>query len=150
METSANASSRLMRIVWSGRLLFEELGGGRWRLTHAQAPVQELILSGVSDSRALESAAARLDRCTELAIEWAADGAGVLLTLSGGSAAFTVGAAAAFLHESPEGLYAALQLPVFGGDARRFWRRVFRLVRLPGGRFIVRFLARRARGRRAM
>ena len=39
--------------------------------------------------------------------------------------------------------------PLAGLDekARRFWRRVFRLVRIPGGRHLLGVLARRSRGR---
>jgi hypothetical protein len=40
-----------------------------------------------------------------------------------------------------------LPLVSFDDKARRFWRRVFRLVRIPGGRHLLGVLARRNRDR---
>jgi hypothetical protein len=37
-------------------------------------------------------------------------------------------------------LYESLPLVSIDADARRFWRRVFRLVRIPGGRFLLKIL----------
>jgi hypothetical protein len=42
-------------------------------------------------------------------------------------------------------LYEALPLAGFDATARRFWRRVFLLVRLPGGRYLLRLIAQRKR-----
>ncbi len=58
-----------------------------------------------------------------------------------------VAAGAVFLHEPAGPLYAGLPLPAFTSGMRRFWQRVFLLVRLPGGRRLVAWLARRRRGR---
>ncbi len=38
-------------------------------------------------------------------------------------------------------LYDSLPLVKFDADARRFWRRVFGLVRIPGGRYLLKFLS---------
>jgi hypothetical protein len=42
-------------------------------------------------------------------------------------------------------LYDSLPLADFDRSAQRFWNRVFRVMRLPGGRFLLRFLARGGR-----
>jgi hypothetical protein len=52
----------------------------------------------------------------------------------------------AIVHEPLPKLYAELPLAGFDERARRFWRRVFRLVRIPGGRHLLGVLARRPRG----
>jgi hypothetical protein len=44
------------------------------------------------------------------------------------------------VHEPLQDLYEGLPLASIDADARRFWRRVFRLVRLPGGRYLLRLL----------
>ncbi|HMH88482.1 MAG TPA: hypothetical protein VK523_07555, partial [Steroidobacteraceae bacterium] len=64
----------------------------------------------------------------------------VLLTFMSGDRVATVEAASAIVHEPLEHLYESLPLVSIDADARRFWRRVFRLVRLPGGRFLLRIL----------
>lgn len=149
----ANESTGVMRQTLSGPLLALDLGGGRWRLTNSREPADELFLSGVRElsgarePHAVLAVAASLAQCSELEIEWAADGAGVLLTLRCGSQTFTFGASTALLHQPRQRLYDTLPLPGYTPDAQRFWRRVFRLVRLPGGRFFLTWLARRARGR---
>jgi hypothetical protein len=38
-----------------------------------------------------------------------------------------------------------LPLASIDADARRFWRRVFRLVRIPGGRYLLKVLTRARR-----
>jgi len=54
----------------------------------------------------------------------------------------------AIIHEPLTRLYEGLPLASFDPAARRFWRRVFRLVRIPGGRHLLRFIARRSRDSR--
>ena len=51
-------------------------------------------------------------------------------------------ATSAIVHEPLGHLYESLPLVKFDAKARRFWRRVFRLVRIPGGRYLLKFLAR--------
>ncbi len=81
---------------------------------------------------------------TGLAVEWAPAGdARVTLSLGSETLAFEV--ASAVLHEPLPELYEPLGLPRFTPDTARFWRRVFRVVRLPGGRWLLGWLARRAR-----
>jgi hypothetical protein len=51
------------------------------------------------------------------------------------------------IHEPLPSLYLGLPLAVLDERARRFWRRVFWLVRIPGGQRLLGLVARRAGGR---
>jgi len=51
----------------------------------------------------------------------------------------------AVTHEPLERLYERLPLATLDARARRFWRRVFVLVRIPGGRNLLKLLARGSR-----
>jgi hypothetical protein len=81
---------------------------------------------------------------TTLGVEWRVDG--VRLALSGANGVRYLTAGSAIIHEPRVHLYEALPLAAFDSDAKRFWKRVFRLMRIPGGRFLLRFLARGRRG----
>jgi hypothetical protein len=76
----------------------------------------------------------------DLGIEWQA-GKALLTFMSGGRVA-SVAAASAIVHEPLGELYDGLPLASIDADARRFWRRVFALVRFPGGRYLLTFLSR--------
>jgi hypothetical protein len=78
-----------------------------------------------------------------LDIEWRADG--VRLTSSAGGRVRLLTVDGAVIHEPAKALYEALPLAGFDAGARRFWKRIFRLMRLPGGRFLLGLFARRAR-----
>jgi len=78
-----------------------------------------------------------------LVIEWHAGGVDVMLT--GANAVRHLTVAGATIHEPQGRLYESLPLASFDTAAKRFWRRVFRLMRLPGGRLLLRFMARRNR-----
>ena len=78
-----------------------------------------------------------------VAIEWRDHG--VLVTLSSDAGPTSLQARAALVHEPFAQLYQSLPLARLEDSARRFWRRVFRLVRIPGGRHLLRFLAARRR-----
>jgi hypothetical protein len=69
----------------------------------------------------------------------------VLLTFMRGNRVATVEAAGAIVHEPLGHLYESLPLVSIDADARRFWRRVFRLVRIPGGRYLLKVLTRPGR-----
>jgi hypothetical protein len=60
----------------------------------------------------------------------------------------TIRAQSVIVHEPLARLYEALPLVTLDAKARRFWRRVFRLVRIPGGRHLLGALARFPRRRR--
>jgi hypothetical protein len=57
-----------------------------------------------------------------------------------------VAAGAVLVHEPTERVYGGLPLATFTPPMRRFWRRVFRVVRIPGGRLLLGWLSRRTRG----
>jgi hypothetical protein len=59
-----------------------------------------------------------------------------------GAKAASVEVTAAIVHEPLGNLYESLPLASIDANARRFWRRVFRLVRIPGGRYLLRLLTR--------
>jgi hypothetical protein len=78
-----------------------------------------------------------------VSIEWLADAVQLALTSAQHSVAAT--AQSAIVHEPLPRLYEILPLVTLDAKARRFWRRVFRLVRIPGGRYLLGALARRSR-----
>ncbi len=110
-----------------------------WRIDNLAPPHESLWLRGVDAGAA--PVPPRFDRLT---VVWRADGR-IGVTLAAGNEALTVGASAALLHEPRERLYDSLPLPSYTIETARFWRRVFRLVRVPGGRLLLTWLARRSR-----
>jgi hypothetical protein len=124
-----------MRRNFSGAFMPQDRGNGAWQLTRAAPHEMQVFL------REAEHGAARAFGKTpivDLGIEWHA--ARVLLTFMSGDRVATVEAATAIVHEPLGHLYESLPLVSIDADARRFWRRVFRLVRIPGGRFLLRIL----------
>lgn len=130
-----------MRRNFSGAFMPQDLRNGTWQLTRAAPHDMEVFL------RDAEHGAARAFGRTpivDLGIEWHADRA--LLTFMSGDRVATVEAASAIVHEPLGRLYESLPLVSIDADTRRFWRRVFGLVRIPGGRFLLKVL--RPSGRR--
>jgi hypothetical protein len=118
----------------------QHLGSGAWRLARNGPAPAELFLRGV------ESRGADVLGSTDVAdvdIEWQADS--VLLNMTVAGRRRSINAQSAIVHEPLAGLYDALPLAALDETARRFWRRVFRLVRIPGGRYLLGALARRSR-----
>jgi hypothetical protein len=68
-----------------------------------------------------------------------------MVTMTSAERRRSLEAQSAIVHEPQTRLYEALPLVVLDDKARRFWRRVFRLVRIPGGRHLLGILARRTR-----
>jgi hypothetical protein len=101
----------------------------------------EIIIAG-ADPRSAQACGATLH---DLGIEW--QGQRVLITMTSAGRVATLEAASAIVHEPLGNLYAALPLAEFDGRARRFWRRVFLLVRIPGGRSLLGMLAHASRKR---
>jgi hypothetical protein len=98
--------------------------------------------------RGADSAAAEAFRPPEVesvCIEWRADV--VQLSLTSAQHSVVATAQSAIVHEPLPHLYEALPLVRLDAQARRFWRNVFRLVRIPGGRYLLGVLARRSHGR---
>lgn len=132
-------NTRIERIV-AGTLQAQKLGEGTWQLSSGPSAGLEMILSG-TDGAADE--ALRGMRASKAVIAW--QPGGVLVTLFTAAGPKAVRARTAILHEPLPALYEGLPLLVKLDDrARRFWRRVFLLVRIPGGRRLLGLVARRA------
>jgi hypothetical protein len=131
-----------MRRKLPGTFLTRDLGEGAWRLSRGEAAPIDVYLRGAEfgAAGALLSPFVR-----DIDIEWCAET--VVLTMTSAEQRSTVAAQSAIVHEPLARLYEALPLVSLDAQARRFWRRVFRLVRIPGGRYLLRALARRTRDR---
>jgi hypothetical protein len=132
-----------LRFSSPGRFSAEDLGRGAWRLTGAGAPNIDIFVQGVEAAAAQTLIGAGVNGLGEPGIEWLDDGAILTLTSAGDVRCFKV--RSAIVHEPRAQLYGALPLASFDPKARRFWRRIFRLVAIPGGRYCLGFLARRAK-----
>jgi len=124
-----------------GRFRTRDLGSGAWHLSTGAAAGPEIYLTGAEPMAAEKLRGAD---ASAVAFDWRDDGVLVTLTTAEGSAALKV--RNAIIHEPLTNLYAGLPLASFDDAARRFWRRVFRLVRIPGGRYLLGLIARRSRG----
>lgn len=127
----------------NGRFMGRDLGSGVWRLSTDTPGGPEIYLAGVGADGAQMLSRAGLGA---VEIDWRSDG--VLLTLTSAGADQRVKARHAVIHEPLARLYEGLPLERFDEAARRFWARIFRLVRIPGGRQLLGLIARRARGAR--
>ena len=126
-----------MRRSLPGTFLAQKLGEGAWRLSRSEPEPIDVFL------RNTESGAAEVLRphaVRDIDIEWRAET--VVLTMASVEPTRTVRAQSAIVHEPLARLYEALPLVTLDAKARRFWRRVFRLVRIPGGRYLLGALAR--------
>jgi hypothetical protein len=127
-----------MNIV--GRFLARPLSPGTWLLTGTQPPALEILLQGVELDAAQTFS---LANCAEASLEW--QESGVLLRLSSATQSRDIKARSAIIHEPRPRLYEGLPLAEYDAATKRFWRRIFRIVRIPGGRYLLRMLARRNR-----
>lgn len=125
----------MMRRTLSGPLRAQDLGGGVWRLSGVPAAQLYLRLPPGANHEALLGDIQRVD------VEWHEDT--VTVRVSGGDGVRPVETATAILHEARDRLYEVLPLADFDARARRFWRRVFLLIRIPGGGHLLRLIARR-------
>jgi hypothetical protein len=131
-----------------GPWVAQDLGMGTWRLlggaagalgsADVSAPIEILIRGAGPDA-----AECFEDPITRLTVEWGPGTPVVSVTRSG--AARVLSARCVIVHEPRPLLYQALPLAKFDADARRFWGRIFRVMRLPGGRWLVKLVARRRR-----
>ena len=131
-----------MRRHLPGRFLPREIKEGAWRLSRSGAEPIDVFLQG-ADPRTAE--VLRAPHVADIDIEWHA-GAAVLSMTSAGRRR-SIQTHSAIVHEPLARLYEALPLAALDAKARRFWRRVFRLVRMPGGRYLLLAMARRNRAR---
>jgi len=122
----------------SGPFLTRDLGGGLWQLTAGASGALQIYLRipAAAGAGILTQGDVR-----RLEVEWRADG--VIVRVDGTGGAGMLEASSAIIHEADERLYDTLPLAAFDARARRFWSRVFLLVRLPGGRHLLRWMARR-------
>jgi hypothetical protein len=132
-----------MRRNLPGTFLTRRLGDGAWRLSRSEAEPIEVFLRG-AEPGAAEAFRPRV--VGNIDIEWRTET--VLLTVTSAEQPRTVRAQSVIVHEPLGRLYEALPLVTLDPKARRFWRRVFRLVRIPGGRHLLGVLARLPRQRR--
>jgi hypothetical protein len=125
----------------NGRFTAGNLGSGVWRLSTDTSGGPEIYLLGVE-----ADGAAMLSRSDlgPVEIDWRPDG--VFVTLAPAPPDRLVRARHAVVHEPLARLYEGLPLERFDEAARRFWARIFRLVRIPGGPRLLKLFARRARG----
>ena len=131
-----------MRRNLPGTFQTRSLGAGTWRLSRSEPAPVDVILQG-ADSDAAD--ALRSPSISDIDIEWRPET--VALAMTSAERRRVIKVQSAILHEPLAQLYEALPLVSFDDRARRFWRRVFRLVGIPGGRYLLGLLARRTRGR---
>jgi hypothetical protein len=122
-------------------LTARELAAGVWQLSSGEAGGIDIILRG-TDPEA--RAALEGTRASKAVLAWQRNGALVTLTAAGGTR--QVRARTVILHEPRAQLYDGLPLVRLDDAARRFWRRVVWLVRIPGGRRLLGLVARRSAG----
>jgi hypothetical protein len=126
----------------SGEFYVEALGPETWSVTNRRPPGQTLLLRRI-EATAPPPTPSVAER---VGVTWNGSEP-VAVEFSRGDHTVTVTAGAAFLHEPAGTIYAGLPLPPFTAGMRRFWRRIFRLVRIPGGRWALGWLSRRRGGR---
>jgi hypothetical protein len=132
-----------MRCNLPGTFLARPLGEDAWRLSRTQPESVDVFLKGVEPGAAEILRAPTLH---DIDIEWRAGES--VMTVTSAERRRTLRAHSAIVHEPLGHLYEALPLASLDEKARRFWRRVFRLVRIPGGRHLLGVLARSTRSTR--
>jgi hypothetical protein len=138
-QPDAEGNQAAMQRSFSGEFAIAETHPGTWQIENRLVPHQRILVRGVRTPRPAVPATP-----TRVSLEWTA-GKPVVVTLQGDAGSVALSCDSATSQETNEGLYRALPLAEFTADRQRFWRRVFWLVRIPGGRFLLRLFARRAR-----
>lgn len=126
-----------LRRNFSGEFLPQDRGVGAWQLSRLAPHEIKVFLRDAERGAPRSFGTGPL---VDLGIEWHAER--VLVTFMSDQRVASVEAASAIVHEPLDNLYERLPLVSIDADARRFWRRVFRLVRIPGGRYLLKALAR--------
>jgi hypothetical protein len=132
-----------MRRNFPGTFVARDLDRGAWRLSRREPAPMDILLKG-AQSGATDAFCQPL--VSDIELEWQ-DGA-VLMSVTSMQRRTSIKARSAIVHQPLACLYDVLPLAEFDSRARRFWGRVFALVRIPGGRYLLGVLARRSRGRR--
>jgi hypothetical protein len=131
-----------MRCHLAGAFAAQDLGGGAWRLARRNPAPAEVLLRG-ADPRAAEVLSSH--DVGDIDIEW--QDAKVELWATSPGRRTAIASQSAIVHEPMAQLYEGLPLAHTDIKSRRFWRRVFWLVRIPGGRLLLAAVARRTRAR---
>lgn len=131
-----------MRCHLPGIFAAQDLGHGAWRLARRDPAPAEILLRGADPGAAEVLASPDLG---DIDIEWQA--AKALLWARSSGRRNAVEAQSAIVHEPAARLYDGLPLARTDRRSRRFWRKVFCLVRIPGGRLLLAAVARRTRAR---
>jgi hypothetical protein len=131
-----------MRCHLQGQFVAQDLGGGAWRLARRDLPPAEVLVRG-ADPGASEVFSTQ--DVGDLDIEWQTAKVELWATSSGRRTA--IASQSVIVHEPMARIYEGLPLARTDGKSRRFWRRVFWLVRIPGGRLLLAAVARRTRAR---
>ncbi len=144
----ASATRRLL----AGDYTPQSDGDGIWRLRGGAEPHWTLHLRGLRDVDRGESAPRTLEPGGAVEIDWDGQGAGAMLMLCAARSSVErpgrrLHARVAILHEAIPGLYADLPLADHDPGARRFWIRVMRIARVPGGGRLIGWIARRRAAR---
>jgi hypothetical protein len=121
----------------SGSFTAVDLGYGAWRLTQSEPAGIDVYLKG-APAHAVEILRGGVVR--DIEIEWGERT--VSLNFGVAASRHSIEMASAIVHEPKPLFYDALPLPTFAPEARRFWRRVFRVVQIPGGRHLLGIFAR--------
>jgi hypothetical protein len=142
-----------MRRQLTGEFAAENLGNGAWRFMQSEPSGIAVFLKGVNASTgpgartgADAGEALRGGTVSDIEIVWRPSS--VAVSFNSGGAVRSLEITSAIVHEPKPHLYDQLPLAQFEPKARRFWRRVFRVVQIPGGRHLLGVLARGARARR--
>jgi len=123
-----------------GPFTVRNLGAGSWRLTSPTGMEVQLRGTGAAAPEILQEPGLEA-----LDLEWNNDAVRVTARVARGARNFL--SRSALVHEPRPRLYESLPLASFDADAQRFWRRIFRLIRIPGGRYLLRFIAGRGRSK---
>ena len=119
-----------------------KLHSGLWQLTAEVPDGARVYVHGAGPEASKLLAEMRI---TALEFEWLAESVLVRATGTGGVRHFK--SESVVVHEPAMRLYDSLPLASFDAAAQRFWKRVFCLIRIPGGRLLLGAIARRRRGR---
>jgi hypothetical protein len=134
-----------MRRRLSGSFRIDRPVAGWWRVRNTRNPHEIVWLrKGGTADQGLPEEHGLPQPFDVLNLEWTTAHS-ITVQLGEGATARMLKVDAVQLQEPDERLYDSLPLARFTPEARRFWRRVFWLVRLPGGRALLGLVARRRR-----
>jgi hypothetical protein len=129
------------RQSYPGPFSATKLNSGLWQLTAELADGARVYLRGAGPEASKLLAQMRI---AALEFEWRAEG--VLVRVTGAEGVRHFQSESVVIHTPAARLYDSLPLASFDAAAQRFWKRVFRLIRIPGGRLVLGAIARRRRG----